>query len=100
MIRIPTLSKQEIEDLKTLKHNEGYQIIVKSIEYTIKENNVTLANWDFKFYEDKDMDGKEEFKQKQTETILLKSFLNFINSCNQMAEGKKFSLNTNNDVYL
>ena len=63
MILIPTLIPQQVEDLKSLVHNEGFKIIVQSIEHTIKVNNASLANWDFKFYLDKELDGQEEFKK-------------------------------------
>ena len=100
MISLPLLSEEELEQLDELQHNPGFNILVESVKHTIREHDVALANWDFDFYRDKDVDGTEKFRETQRETALLKEFLSFITNCERISVHNKKREEALQDVYL
>lgn len=101
MIRIPKLSKQQLKDLEDLKDHEGFKIIQKAIEHTVRTNDLELANYDFSVSrKPEDIQQRaREFSDTQKTNILLKSFLMFLSQCHKYSSEQEIELDKQKDVY-
>lgn len=101
LIKIPELTKPQAKALQQLESQEGYKIICKSIEATVKENNARLVNWTFNAGEQPEVTEKKatQYRELRKQNDLLKSFLMFARNTKALAESKSTDAFVSTDAY-
>lgn len=82
MITKPRFKKKQIKDIEEMKQMEGWRLVSQVIEGSISISESSLLGWTFKYDDDGNVTKKsmQDYRQKQSEIILMKQFLSFIHN--------------------
>jgi len=80
MLLIPTLTAQELEEVREIRKTPGWNHLIEPIIVSVDLTHSALVNWEWDRDKDNEITKKSVglYEKKQQELYLLKSFLAYI----------------------